>query len=182
MLAFARLALEAGLPPGVLNVVTGDGETGEALVAYPGVGKVTYARVQEDTHDTVHPGVMAADLARGGVPASRTAFEGTGGYLDAYAGGVRADDRARFREQFHGTRWGIREVTFKPYPVRAFNQAPAAAAVEVARRIGAAEVEAVEVRMSEAEGRYPGVDNAGPIHTAEQAMPRHVGGSASPPA
>ncbi|MFC9355739.1 aldehyde dehydrogenase family protein [Rhodococcus sp. NPDC057014] len=38
----AQLALEAGIPPGVLNVVTGDGETGKALVAHPGVDKVAF--------------------------------------------------------------------------------------------------------------------------------------------
>jgi acyl-CoA reductase-like NAD-dependent aldehyde dehydrogenase len=41
-LLFARLAQEAGLPPGVFNVVTGDGETGAALAAHPGVDKVTF--------------------------------------------------------------------------------------------------------------------------------------------
>jgi len=41
-LAFAELALEAGLPPGVLNVVTGDGRTGAALVAHPGLAKVAF--------------------------------------------------------------------------------------------------------------------------------------------
>src|SRR5687768_9929080 len=36
-LAFAELAHEAGLPPGVLNIVTGDGRTGAALVEHPDV-------------------------------------------------------------------------------------------------------------------------------------------------
>ncbi len=40
---FAELALEAGIPPGVLNVVNGDGPvTGAALVAHPGVPKITF--------------------------------------------------------------------------------------------------------------------------------------------
>jgi betaine-aldehyde dehydrogenase len=40
---FAELALEAGLPPGVLNVVTGPGATtGAALAAHPGVGKIAF--------------------------------------------------------------------------------------------------------------------------------------------
>ncbi len=39
---FAELALEAGLPPGVLNVVAGGAEAGEALVRHPGVGKVSF--------------------------------------------------------------------------------------------------------------------------------------------
>jgi aldehyde dehydrogenase (NAD+) len=33
---------EAGLPPGVVNVVTGDGETGAALVAHPDVDKIAF--------------------------------------------------------------------------------------------------------------------------------------------
>ncbi len=42
-LEFAKLALDAGLPPGVLNVVTGFGaEVGEALVTHPKVAKVAF--------------------------------------------------------------------------------------------------------------------------------------------
>jgi acyl-CoA reductase-like NAD-dependent aldehyde dehydrogenase len=36
------LALEAGIPPGVLNVIPGDGETGAALVEHPEVDKVAF--------------------------------------------------------------------------------------------------------------------------------------------
>lgn len=43
VLRLAELALEAGLPPGVLNVVTGDGPgAGAALVAHPGVDKISF--------------------------------------------------------------------------------------------------------------------------------------------
>jgi acyl-CoA reductase-like NAD-dependent aldehyde dehydrogenase len=38
----AELMLKAGLPAGVLNVVTGDGSTGAALVRHPGVNKITF--------------------------------------------------------------------------------------------------------------------------------------------
>jgi aldehyde dehydrogenase (NAD+) len=41
-LAFAQIATEAGLPPGVLNVVTGAGATGAAVVAHPDVDKVAF--------------------------------------------------------------------------------------------------------------------------------------------
>jgi aldehyde dehydrogenase (NAD+) len=42
MLRFAELALEAGLPPGVLNVVVGGATTGSALVGHPGVDKISF--------------------------------------------------------------------------------------------------------------------------------------------
>ena len=41
-LRLGELALEAGIPPGVVNVVTGDGETGAALVDHPGVDKIAF--------------------------------------------------------------------------------------------------------------------------------------------
>src|SRR5207245_7844729 len=41
-LCFAELAHQAGLPPGVLNVVTGDGRTGQLLVMHPGVDKIAF--------------------------------------------------------------------------------------------------------------------------------------------
>jgi aldehyde dehydrogenase (NAD+) len=41
-LLFAEISLEAGLPPGVLNIVTGDGETGKAIVAHAGIDKIAF--------------------------------------------------------------------------------------------------------------------------------------------
>jgi aldehyde dehydrogenase (NAD+) len=41
-LLFAELAARAGLPAGVLNVVTGDGRTGAALVDHPRVAKIAF--------------------------------------------------------------------------------------------------------------------------------------------
>src|SRR3954452_13632890 len=41
-LRLGELALEAGIPEGVLNVVTGDGSTGAALVDHPGVDKLAF--------------------------------------------------------------------------------------------------------------------------------------------
>ena len=41
-LRLGQLALDAGIPAGVLNVVTGDGETGAALVEHPDVDKVAF--------------------------------------------------------------------------------------------------------------------------------------------
>ncbi len=41
-LFFARLCEEAGLPAGVINIVTGAGETGAALVEHSGVAKIAF--------------------------------------------------------------------------------------------------------------------------------------------
>ena len=41
-LAFAEICSEIGLPPGVVNIVTGDGSTGEALVKHSDVSKIAF--------------------------------------------------------------------------------------------------------------------------------------------
>jgi len=41
-LLFAEICRQADLPPGVVNIVTGAGDTGRALVAHPGVDKVAF--------------------------------------------------------------------------------------------------------------------------------------------
>ena len=41
-LKFAELCMEAGLPAGVVNIVTGDGRTGEAVVNHPDVDKLAF--------------------------------------------------------------------------------------------------------------------------------------------
>src|SRR5881394_4038485 len=41
-LAFADICQEVALPPGVVNIVTGDGSTGEALVKHPDVDKIAF--------------------------------------------------------------------------------------------------------------------------------------------
>jgi aldehyde dehydrogenase (NAD+) len=41
-LLLAEICAEADLPPGVVNIVTGDGTAGAALVAHPGVDKIAF--------------------------------------------------------------------------------------------------------------------------------------------
>ncbi|MGH7583817.1 MAG: aldehyde dehydrogenase family protein [Gemmatimonadales bacterium] len=41
-LCFADMLAEVGLPPGVINIITGDGRTGAALVAHPDVDKIAF--------------------------------------------------------------------------------------------------------------------------------------------
>jgi len=41
-LVFAEICQQAGIPPGVVNIVTGAGDTGRTLVEHPGVDKVAF--------------------------------------------------------------------------------------------------------------------------------------------
>ena len=41
-LLLAEVIAEAGLPPGTVNIITGDGRTGRDLVAHPGVDKIAF--------------------------------------------------------------------------------------------------------------------------------------------
>jgi aldehyde dehydrogenase (NAD+) len=41
-LLFAELCEEAGVPPGVINIVTGDGAVGQALTLHPGIRKIAF--------------------------------------------------------------------------------------------------------------------------------------------
>jgi aldehyde dehydrogenase (NAD+) len=40
--AFAEICRDAGLPPGVVNIVHGDGRTGELMVRHPGIDKIAF--------------------------------------------------------------------------------------------------------------------------------------------
>lgn len=62
---FGRLALAAGLPPGVLNVVPGGPEAGDRLVRHPGIDKVSFtgspptaARIQAACAESLTPLVL----------------------------------------------------------------------------------------------------------------------------
>ncbi|MCE9584983.1 MAG: aldehyde dehydrogenase family protein [Planctomycetes bacterium] len=41
-IAFAELCVAAGVPPGVVNIITGDGKVGAAIVEHPGVDKIAF--------------------------------------------------------------------------------------------------------------------------------------------
>ncbi len=61
-LRLAELAVEAGIPAGLINVILGDGPTtGAALVAHPGIGKVSF------TGSTLAGSAIAANLAATGL-------------------------------------------------------------------------------------------------------------------
>jgi aldehyde dehydrogenase (NAD+) len=61
-LVLARAAAEVGFPPGVLNVVTGFGDVGAALVSHPGVHKVAF------TGSTEVGRIIGRSTAERGIP------------------------------------------------------------------------------------------------------------------
>jgi aldehyde dehydrogenase (NAD+) len=63
-LLFAQICQEAELPAGVVNIVTGDGTTGAALVSHPGIDKVAF------TGSTEVGKLIASSLALRGTPAT----------------------------------------------------------------------------------------------------------------
>jgi len=63
LLRLAELAVEAGLPPGVLNVVNGTGEVGAQLIEHPKVAKVSFTG-SVPTGLKVGQSAMAASLTR----------------------------------------------------------------------------------------------------------------------
>ncbi len=56
-LRFAELAASAGLPDGVLNIVTGAGETGSLLINHKGIDKIAFTG---SVPTGVHVGLAAA--------------------------------------------------------------------------------------------------------------------------
>lgn len=63
LLRLAELALEAGVPAGVLNVLNGTGEVGAALIEHPAVAKVSFTG-SVPTGLKVGQSAMAANLTR----------------------------------------------------------------------------------------------------------------------
>jgi phenylacetaldehyde dehydrogenase len=65
VLRLAELAVDAGFPPGVINVVTGAGATGRALVNHPGVDMVAFtgsnrtgAEIAQTMAKTIRPAIL----------------------------------------------------------------------------------------------------------------------------
>lgn len=72
-LRFAELATQAGLPPGVLNVVTGDRVIGQALVEHPSVAKIAFtgsSHAGEEVAIAAARGLRRVSLELGGKSAN----------------------------------------------------------------------------------------------------------------
>ncbi|WP_017198301.1 MmgE/PrpD family protein [Arthrobacter sp. M2012083] len=111
-------------------------------------------------------GYLAASLAAKGAAGSDTAFEAPAGFLECFARGD-LDTLALGL----GDTWNILGVTFKPFPVCAFNQAPALLALKLrSQGLRAETVESITLRMNKREAEYPGMAADGPFHTTAQTL------------
>ncbi|MBK4987143.1 aldehyde dehydrogenase family protein [Pseudomonas sp. S36] len=63
LLRVAQLALEAGVPPGALNIVNGSGRIGQQLIGHPGVAKVSFTG-SVPTGVAVGKAALSANLTR----------------------------------------------------------------------------------------------------------------------
>jgi 2-methylcitrate dehydratase PrpD len=107
-------------------------------------------------------GFAAAELAGAGSDSAPHAFEGKAGFVRTFP---RVDcDVAGLVRQL-GREWAVHRVTFKPFPVCAFNQTPVTAALELHKEIGGAAVMSVRVRMNPYECGYAGMDATGPFNS-----------------
>lgn len=107
-------------------------------------------------------GMVAAELALAGSVSAPNAFEGKTGFVRAFA---RADVDLKAMESRLGSDWSIHRVTFKPYPVCAFNQTPVTSALKVRETVGVRRIASVRVRMNPYETGYAGMDSTGPFNS-----------------
>lgn len=112
-------------------------------------------------------GWLAAELAKAGTISAPHAFEGKSGFVRALA---RTECDVATLVGRLGDDWAVLRVTFKPYPVCAFNQTPVTAALALRDRINGAELRAVRVRMNPYETGYAGMDSVGPFNSVSGTL------------
>lgn len=107
-------------------------------------------------------GWLAAELANAGSVSAQQPFEGKSGFVRAFA---RTECDVDVMAAKLGRDWSTLRVTFKPYPVCAFNQTPVTAALALREKLRGADVRAVRVRMNPYETGYAGMDATGPFES-----------------
>ena len=107
-------------------------------------------------------GLLAAELAAAGSVTGSANLEGSVGFGKVFSG--RALDVATLAASL-GNDWSIHRVTFKPYPVCAFNQTPVIAALRLRDRLKGRSPARIRVRMNPYETGYAGMDSKGPFNT-----------------
>ena len=95
------------------------------------------------------------------------AFEGRNGFVRACASA--GCDVQTLAAQL-GEQWSIRRVTFKPFPVCAFNQTPVHVALALREKAAGRHFRAVRVRMHPYEAGYAGMDSMGPFDSVSGTL------------
>lgn len=104
-------------------------------------------------------GLAAAELAAAGSVSAPHALEGRAGLARSFAG---VEAPAGLAASL-GRDWAILRVTFKPFPVCAFNQTPVTGALALRKTLAGKQLAAVRVRMNPYETGYAGMDATGPF-------------------
>ena len=112
-------------------------------------------------------GLTAALLAANGAVSAPHSLEGRFGFVRAFAGSDCDVEELAGRL---GQEWATRRVTFKPYPVCAFNQTPVIAALALREKAAGREFARISVRMNPLETGYAGMDSTGPFHTVSGTL------------
>lgn len=112
-------------------------------------------------------GLVAAELARAGSVSAPHAFEGPSGLVRSFA---KTDCDADALTATLGQDWAVMRVTFKPYPVCAFNQTPVTAALSLRKDLAGVEIKSVRVRMNPYETGYAGMDAVGPFNSVSGTL------------
>ncbi len=108
-------------------------------------------------------GMQAALLARAGSVSTRRGFDGEQGFARAFA--RHASPPATLEL---GRHWNLPAVTFKPYPVCAHNQTPAALAAQLAERVRPDAIEHIRVRVNPYV--VPGMLERGPFSRVSETL------------
>ena len=112
-------------------------------------------------------GLVAAELAKAGSVSAPQAFEGRNGFVRAFTRDNCDVDALAARL---GNEWSVHRVTFKPFPVCAFNQTPVTAGLILREQIAGRDIEAVRVRMNPFETGYAGMDSKGPFNSVSGTL------------
>ncbi|WP_442581096.1 MmgE/PrpD family protein [Mesorhizobium sp. ASY16-5R] len=112
-------------------------------------------------------GLRAAMLAAAGSVSAPNAIEGKAGFVHAFA---RHGCDVEALASSLGRHWAIERVTFKPYPVCAFNQTPVEAALAMRSKLAGQAPQSVTVRMNAYETGYPGMLEYGPFATVSGTL------------
>jgi 2-methylcitrate dehydratase PrpD len=112
-------------------------------------------------------GLVAAELARAGSVSAPHAYEGTAGLVRSFA---KTECDADALAAGLGRDWAVLRVTFKPFPVCAFNQTPVTAGLALREKLSGAPIKAVRVRMNPYETGYAGMNAVGPFNSVSGTL------------